>query len=300
MRTWGPSGAAAAIRRAQAVSGLARQAGCGLDEAEELVARPMTRRGVPRRRGRRRPRRARRGGASAVYRRRGRGSPRVVIVGSGIAGLGCAYRLWARHGIRAEVYEYNTVPGGRIRTLRGHFDDGQLVEEHAEFINPEHTATLALAKRFGLRLDNTDKYRPGTHPGRETMRFHGKQWPQAALNRDWHDWGWKLFHHAANVTAPWPQLHNASNPGGRRVDHMSVTEWVDTHIPGGVEVRLRRGVHRGRRWTSSAARPRRCQRSTLYTCSAWTRAPPAAPSRTVRRNWRARTRSGISTAATTS
>jgi integrase len=45
------------------------------------------------------------------------------------------------------------------------------VEEHAEFINPEHTATLALAKRFGLRLDNTDKYAPGTHPGREVMRF---------------------------------------------------------------------------------------------------------------------------------
>jgi len=169
-----------------------------------------------------------------VSAREGRGFPRVVIVGSGIAGLGCAYRLWARHGIKAEVYEYNSVPGGRIRTLRDYFADGQIVEEHAEFINPEHTATLALAKSFGLRLDNTDKYRPGTHPGRETMRFHGRRWPQAALNRDWHDWAWRLFHHAAFVTAPWPQLYNASNPGGRRFDHMSVTEWVDTYIPGGV------------------------------------------------------------------
>jgi monoamine oxidase len=169
-----------------------------------------------------------------VSERSGRGSPRVVVVGSGIAGLGCAYRLWARHGIRAEVYEYNTVPGGRIRTLRGYFGDGQIAEEHAEFINPEHTATLALAKSFGLRLDNTERYPSGTHPGRETMRFHGKKWPQAALNRDWHDWGWKLFHHAAFVTAPWPQLYRANNPGGRRFDHMSVTEWIDTHIPGGV------------------------------------------------------------------
>ncbi len=39
-------------------------------------------------------------------------TPRVVIVGSGIAGLGCAYRLWASRGIRPEVYEFNTVPGG--------------------------------------------------------------------------------------------------------------------------------------------------------------------------------------------
>jgi monoamine oxidase len=235
LRTWGPSGAGAAIRRAQAVSGLARRAGCGVDEAEELLAQPVTRRaflgaagagvlagagGAPRR---------------PAPARSGRGSPRVVIVGSGIAGLGCAYRLWARYGIRPEVYEYNTVPGGRIRTLRGYFEDGQIVEEHGEFINPEHTATLALAKSFGLTLDNADKYPPGTHPGRETMRFHGKMWPQSALNRDWHEWGWKLFHRAAFVTAPWPQLFNHNNAGGRRFDHMSVTEWIDTYIPGGVE-----------------------------------------------------------------
>ena len=79
---------------------------------------------------------------------------RVVVVGAGIAGLGCAYRLWRRYGIRAEVYEWSDRPGGRIQTLRGYFDDSQLVEEHAEFINPEHTATLALAREFRLRLDN--------------------------------------------------------------------------------------------------------------------------------------------------
>jgi len=239
LRTWGLSGAAAALRRAQAVSHVARQTGCDLDEAEERLAPPLTRRGFLGVAGAGAlagagtlagPGLASRHPAPA---RAGRASPRVVIVGSGIAGLGCAHRLWARHGIRAEVYEYNVVPGGRIRTLRGCFDDGQIVEEHAEFINPEHTATLALAKRFGLRLDNTDTYRPGTHPGRETMRFHGKKWPQAALNRDWHDWAWKLFHHAAYVTAPWPQTYQTSNPGGRRFDHMSVTEWIETYIPGG-------------------------------------------------------------------
>jgi monoamine oxidase len=234
MRTWGPSGAAEGIRRAQAVSRVARQTGCDLDEAREVLARQMSRRGFLATAG---------AGAIAglavtpnrlVANHGGRGSPRVVIVGAGIAGLGCAYRLWTRYGIKAQIYEFNSVPGGRIKTLRGYFSDGQIVEEHAEFINPEHTATLALAKRFGLQLDNTDKYRPGTHPGRETMRFHGRRWSQAALDREWHDWGWKLFHHAANVTAPWPQLHNSSNAGGRRFDRMSVTEWVDAYIPGGV------------------------------------------------------------------
>lgn len=234
MRTWGSSGAAEAIRRAQAVSRVARQAGCDLDEARAVLAGQLSRRGF-----------LATAGAAAIAglgvgpahtaRPAVRGiPPRVVVVGAGIAGLGCAYRLWARYGIRAQVYEFNSVPGGRIKTLRGYFGDGQLVEEHAEFINPEHTETLALAKRFGLRLDNTDKYQAGTHPSRETMRFHGRRWSQAALDREWHEWGWKLFHHAANVTAPWPQLHNSSNAGGRRFDHMSVTEWVDTYIPGGV------------------------------------------------------------------
>jgi monoamine oxidase len=158
----------------------------------------------------------------------------VVIVGSGIAGLGCAYRLWTRHGIAASVYEYNTVPGGRIRTLRGYFDDDQLVEEHAEFINPEHTATLALARSFGLSLDNSDAYPSGTHPLDETLRFHGKSWSQKQVNADWHQWGWKLFHDAAFDTAPWPQLYNDNNPGGRHFDHMSATEWIEKYIPGGV------------------------------------------------------------------
>ncbi len=217
------------------MSSLARRTGCGPDEADELLAQHLSRRhllGLA--------------GAGAVT---GlavaacgqappspvRSSPRVLVVGSGIAGLGCAYRLWREHGIKADIYEYNTVPGGRIRTLRGHFSDGQLIEEHAEFINPEHTATLALARSFGLSLDNTDKYHPGTHPGRETMRFHGRDWPQAALNKDWHEWAWKLFHHAAFVTAPWPQLHHANNAGGRHFDRMSVTEWIDTYIPGGIK-----------------------------------------------------------------
>jgi monoamine oxidase len=233
MRTWGGSGAAAAIRRAQAVARLARQAGCGVDEAAELIARPVTRRGFLGAAGAAALAAARLPAARSGPARAGRGGPRVVIAGAGLAGLGCAYRLWARHGIRAEIYEYAARPGGRIETLRGHFAGGQIVEKHAEFINPEHTATLALARSFGLSLDNTDQYRPGTHPGRETMRFHGRPWPQSALNRDWHEWGWRLFHHAANVTAPWPQLHNASTAGGRRFDRMSVTEWVDTYLPGG-------------------------------------------------------------------
>lgn len=70
----------------------------------------------------------------------------MVIIGSGLAGLGCAYRLWTRHGIRSDVYEYNAVrPGGRVFTLRGFYDGGQYAEQHGEFISTEHTKVRWLA-----------------------------------------------------------------------------------------------------------------------------------------------------------
>ncbi len=232
MRTWGASGAAAALRRAQATSRTAHQLGCGIDEADEVRAQQMTRRGFLGLAGTVGLSLA----APKVEPKIGAGSraaQRVVIVGAGIAGLGCAYRLWTRYGTVADIYEYDTRPGGRIRTLRGAFADGQTVEEHAEFINPEHTATLALANEFGLTLDNRDKYPAGTHPNVEALRFFGRPWTQAAVNRDWHEWAWELFHHAASVTAPWPQLYNRNTPGGRMLDHLSVDEWIETYIPGG-------------------------------------------------------------------
>jgi monoamine oxidase len=161
--------------------------------------------------------------------------PRVVIIGSGLAGLGCADRLWRRHGIVSEIYEYNPVrPGGRVYTLRGFFEAGQTTEQHGEFISSEHTAMRALSARLGLTLDNVNRYPPHTHPADERLRFDGRFWSQAALNREWHDWAWKLFRDAANNKAPWPTLHNHSTYWGRRWDHMPATHWIEENIHGGL------------------------------------------------------------------
>jgi monoamine oxidase len=238
VRTWGPSGAAATFRRAQAASRYARRTGCSVDEAAEAIASPLSRRRFLLGAGAAATMAAfpgvLAGTAAAAQRRKEASTGRVVIVGSGIAGLGCAYRLWHGHGIKADVYEYDTVAGGRIRTLQGYFDDGQLVEHHAEFINPEHTATLALARNFGLTLDNTDHYPAHTHPKDETMRFGGQLWPQAQLDQDWHEWGWQLFHDAAFTDAPWPTTHSKHTEEALKIDRMSVPEWINANVPGGV------------------------------------------------------------------
>ena len=162
---WTASPALRALRQAQAVAACARRTGCGPDEAAGMLAENAAA-GADERAGV--SRRAVLGGAGAAAltaavpaawlsapRAAASRDQRVVIIGSGIAGLGCAYRLWAGHGIRSEIYEYNaSQPGGRISTLRNFFAAGQYAEEHAEFISSEHTATRQLAAHLGLVLDN--------------------------------------------------------------------------------------------------------------------------------------------------
>lgn len=234
-REAGLAGGAAAgfLARARAAAAYARSTGCGIDEATEAVAEAgPSRRQVL-------------GGAGAAalaaavpvaWPRRVAASirPRVVIVGSGLAGLGCAYRLWHRHGLRSEVFEYNPHRiGGRVQTLRGFFDAGQYAEQHGEFISSEHTEMRKLATGFGLRLDNVLRYPPHTRPADYRLRFGGRFWSQAALDRDWHGWARALFLDAANNKAPWPTLYNKSTAWGRRWDRMPASDWIEKYIPGG-------------------------------------------------------------------
>jgi monoamine oxidase len=243
---WNRSPAVRALRQAQAVAACARRVGCGPDEAAGMLAEGADASGGG-------PgtvsRRAVLGGAGAAAlgaavpgawlsppRAAADRDRRVVIIGSGIAGLGCAYRLWAGHGIRSEVYEYNAErPGGRIYTLRNFYAAGQYAEQHAEFISTEHTATRRLAAHLGLVLDNMLDYPPHTHANDYRFRFNGRFWPQAALNRDWHEWGYRLFTDAAFTKAPWPTLYNKHTPWALRWDHMPAPEWIDAHIPGGMD-----------------------------------------------------------------
>jgi monoamine oxidase len=250
------------LQRGQAAAACARRTGCGIDEAGEIVREQETRSAsVARATG---PEAEREGQSAGVSRRAALGGagaaalglavpawlaepaaaaaapgsghqPRVVVIGSGMAGLGCAHRLWHRHGIRSEVYEYNaTRPGGRVYTLRGFFDGGQTAEQHGEFISSEHTQMRLLTKAFGLHLDNVNHYPPHTHPQQQRMRFNGRFWSQAALDKEWQDYAYELFRVAANRKAPWPTTYRHSTHWARHWDHLSAAEWIERNIRGGL------------------------------------------------------------------
>ncbi|MGC4087387.1 MAG: NAD(P)/FAD-dependent oxidoreductase [Polyangiaceae bacterium] len=78
--------------------------------------------------------------------------PRVAVVGAGIAGLHCAYRL-QQSGVDVVVYEASSRVGGRMFTARD-YPDGQLIELGGEFIDSNHATLLALADEFDIVLDD--------------------------------------------------------------------------------------------------------------------------------------------------
>jgi monoamine oxidase len=82
------------------------------------------------------------------------GTERVAVVGAGIAGLHCAYRL-QQAGVNVTVYEASSRVGGRMFTVSD--DDvyaGQLFELGGELIDSNHATLLALAEELEIELDD--------------------------------------------------------------------------------------------------------------------------------------------------
>jgi monoamine oxidase len=87
------------------------------------------------------------------------GRASVAVIGAGIAGLSCAYRLH-RAGVRVRLFEAQERVGGRIFSVRGRFADGQVAELGGELIDSGHTHVRSLALELGLTLDDFDSDAP--------------------------------------------------------------------------------------------------------------------------------------------
>lgn len=83
-------------------------------------------------------------------------APTVAIVGGGIAGVHCAYRL-KKLGVNATVYDAAKRLGGRMLTDRTTFPDGMHCELGGELIDTGHRTMRDLALELDLELyDYTD------------------------------------------------------------------------------------------------------------------------------------------------
>ena len=75
----------------------------------------------------------------------------VLVVGGGLSGLACAYRL-RDAGKRVTVIEARAEPGGRVRTLRGYFDDGLYAELGAARVAETHEYVIHWLNELNLSL----------------------------------------------------------------------------------------------------------------------------------------------------
>ncbi|NJP05554.1 MAG: FAD-dependent oxidoreductase [Chloroflexaceae bacterium] len=78
-------------------------------------------------------------------------TPRIAIIGGGIAGLHAAYQL-KQAGYMATVYEARDRTGGRMHSVTGFLADDLVTDLGGSFVNTDHEDMLNLVDTFGLTL----------------------------------------------------------------------------------------------------------------------------------------------------
>ena len=159
-------------------------------------------------------------------------APSVVVVGAGVAGLTCAYRL-NQAGIASSVFEASDRVGGRTWTLRDYFAQGQIVEHGGELISVRQFAVRRLAAELGLTLLDANRVEPGT----DTYYYHGARYPVAEARAEYFAHVYETLR-AAERAAGYNTTYRRYTEAGRALDNMSVPDWIDRHVPHGMGSRI--------------------------------------------------------------
>jgi monoamine oxidase len=156
----------------------------------------------------------------------GAGQPSIAIIGAGLAGLTCGYRL-KQAGLTAQIYEASGRIGGRCYTIH---DFDPLVAEHGgELIDQGHKQVRQLAQELGLDLDDLLRAQPsGTE---DFFWVNGGKYEYSQLVEDLNGIYQKM--HKDVSAASYPTLWNLYTQRGWELDHMSIIDWLDETVPNG-------------------------------------------------------------------
>lgn len=153
-------------------------------------------------------------------------APRIAVIGAGLAGLTCAYRL-KQAGYAATVYEASDRAGGRCWTIRGAFAENQIAEHGGEMIDQGHTAMHQLTNELGFTLDNLLRAEVrGTEP---MYFFDGEPYTFANATDDLKSIWQQL--HADVSAASYPTLYHNYTQRGWELDHMSIADYITAYVP---------------------------------------------------------------------
>ena len=158
-------------------------------------------------------------------------TPRVGIIGAGIAGLNAALTLQDK-GVPSAVFEASDRIGGRMHSLmsaEGYWANGQTTEWCGELIDSNHKTIMALASRFNLPLVDLVAAQPAGSTDTYYVHGHYYSWQQAVSD----------FGAIAPVlrdqvkAAPFPTLYNRFTDFGKHLDDLSGYDWIEKYVPGG-------------------------------------------------------------------
>jgi len=150
------------------------------------------------------------------------GAPRIAIVGAGVAGLNCAYKL-QQAGLSAKVFEGANRTGGRMFTARDLLGQGLTTELGGEFIDSTHEEMLALMEEFNLTT--LDTLGPGSESLRpETYFINGRHYTQVEAARAFVPLASRILEHYDSMEDVVDYEHEG---GGGAFDKMSIAEYFD-------------------------------------------------------------------------
>lgn len=174
--------------------------------------------------------------------------PRIAIIGGGIAGLSAALTL-RDAGYLSTIYEaMPSRTGGRMLSDRSvpsapacgschpvsanvpvTWAEGQVTDVFGELVDSGHATMQSLCERYGLPLVDLLAAEP---PGStDTYFFKNAYYPYAHAQADF-----KQVFHALKKdlkAAGYPSSFDSNTAAGRALDSMSISQWIDSRVPGG-------------------------------------------------------------------
>jgi monoamine oxidase len=146
--------------------------------------------------------------------------PRVAVVGAGVAGLNCAYKL-RKANVPVTVFEAAGRTGGRMLTAKDIMAPGLTTEMGGEFIDSGHEEMLALAREFKLGLWDFQEL---TGVKDEAFFFNGAHRSEAQVVKEFIPLAKKIAADAENLGE---EINYREHGGGQKLDRMSIAEYLD-------------------------------------------------------------------------
>jgi monoamine oxidase len=143
---------------------------------------------------------------------------RVVIVGGGLAGIHCAYRL-GEAGIDVVVHEAQNRIGGRTFSSSEGAPAQMLVELGGEFIDSNHATLWALAEELELTLDD----RFSLAPTGEIFWIAGAAVDEATILSQWMA--------IAPAMAAMVEAADTDDAAYEQYDNQTLRAWLDENVP---------------------------------------------------------------------